>query len=303
MRNSRRIALIAASLGAALGLHGALLAPGGAAPSARGRARPIVERPAPAVTAHASAPQGVRRASDPVAAPPRREDAPIPGVTAAASPRPGAERRPEPPDERPSRSRAARMATSPLLRVDPPDSWPGAVTESISGFDPGAPRRLTLWRVEEGRSSRLAVTQSDPAGRFRFPDVASGRRELVVSADGDAPEASAARVRLPPLEVEAPAVQAFAGEDASARLRLWPSALAVTVLAASGGQEILRRPVPALPDARDRAFDVPLLLPSRDVTVWIAEERADGSRSPWTPVRFERPAEDLAGPPETPRRE
>jgi len=44
---------------------------------------------------------------------------------------------------------------------------PGHVSTALRGVDPGAPRRLELWRVD-GAPRRVAMTVSDEAGHFDF---------------------------------------------------------------------------------------------------------------------------------------
>ncbi len=44
---------------------------------------------------------------------------------------------------------------------------PGHVSTALRGVDPGAPRRLELWRVD-GAPRRVATTVSNEAGDFDF---------------------------------------------------------------------------------------------------------------------------------------
>jgi hypothetical protein len=185
-----------------------------------------------------------------------------------------------------SQDRARRL---PAPALDRPEASADAVTTSVSGWDPAAPRELTLWRVEEGDFARLARTQSEPGGRFRFPEIAAGGREIVVTAGGDAPQAGDPRLLLPEPPAAAPVAQWLPGGEAGARLRVWPSGSAVSVILAADGREIARRAVPASPAARDRALDLAFTaLP--ETALWIAEERAQGERSAWRRVDLEAPA-------------
>jgi len=208
MRNSRRIALILATAGA-LGLVRGALAPVRdvtAAPVTRDlavrsrpiraaqreaqvRAHPLAGRPQtsfdPAVLSSASIPAVGTTARD------ARKTLPETSVRAvAAEPERGA-------------------SSLPLPQLDRLAVSAGAVTASVTGWDPAAPRNLTLWRVEEDRSARLATTQSEQGGRFRFPEIAMGRREVVVTAGDARPQDSDARLRLPAPMLVSPIAQPF----------------------------------------------------------------------------------------------
>jgi hypothetical protein len=179
----------------------------------------------------------------------------------------------------------------PSPRLDPPASPAGAVTASVSGWDPAAPRPLTLWRVEGGRSARLAETQSERGGRFRFPEIAAGGRELAVTVGDTRPQASDARLRLPDSVSAPPVAQAIFENEGGVRLRVWPSASAVSVIFAAGGRTLDRRLVPSLPDGRDRTLEVRVGPWPAGVALWIAEESAGGARSDWLRLDPEAPAE------------
>ena len=65
------------------------------------------------------------------------------------------------------------------------------VSTRITGMDYGAPRKLTLWRVDQDRAARLAGTNSRPGGHFDFGQILvpwSGLR-LVATPVGEEPEA------------------------------------------------------------------------------------------------------------------
>jgi len=208
MWNSRRIALILVSVGA-LGLVRGVLAPVRdftAAPVTRdlaARSRPIrgaqrgAQAPAhpmqglpqtsfkPAVLSSGSIPASGTTAND------AREMLPETNVRAVAA---------EPNGE---------ASPLPLPQLDRLAVPAGAVTASVTGWDPAAPRELTLWRVEEDRSARLATTQSEQGGRFRFPEIAMGRREVVVTAGDARPQDGDARLRLPNPTLVSPGAQPF----------------------------------------------------------------------------------------------
>ena len=208
MRNSRRIALIVVTAGA-LGLVRGALAPvrdvtaapvtrdlaarsrpiRGAQREAQARAHPVQGLPQtsfkPAVLSSGSIPASGTRAND------AREMLPETSVRAVAA---------EPDGE---------ASSLPLPQLDRLAVPAGAVTASVTGWDPAAPRVLTLWRVEEDRSARLATTQSEQGGRFRFPEIAMGRREVVVTAGDARPQDSDARLRLPDPMLVSPGAQPF----------------------------------------------------------------------------------------------
>jgi hypothetical protein len=184
---------------------------------------------------------------------------------------------------------AAHASPRAGLRMDPPGAGPGGVTFGVTGTDPAAPRLLTLWRVVDGRSARLAQTQSGSDGRFRFPEVAAGARELAVAAGEEPPGGSAARRSVASEAPPPPLARAVLRADGGAWLRVWPSASAAAVVVSSGGHEVLREAVPALPDARARTLDLVTAVSSPDGTIWIAGEGADGARSRWRRVTLEAP--------------
>jgi hypothetical protein len=183
-------------------------------------------------------------------------------------------------------------------RLDPPRITAGSVTATVSGFDPGSPRRLTLWRLDGESAARLAEAESEPSGRFRFPEVAATGAELVVAVAGEEPKPSPARIRLPGPAVPAAVAEVLAEPDGARMLRIWPSAAAESVIVAASGQELARLRVPLRPTARERALALHLELPPAGGTLWIAEERADGERSTWR--RLDLAPDDVAAMEEPP---
>jgi len=208
MRNSCRIALILATAGA-LGLVRSALGPvrevtavpvandlearsrpiRAAEREVEARAHPLQGRPQapiePAVLSSGSIPAAGTTAND------AREMLPETSVRARAAEADG------------------RALSLPAPQLDSLVAPAGAVTASVTGWDPAAPRKLTLWRVEEDRSARLATTQSEQGGRFRFPEIAMGRREVVVTAGDAGPQDSDTRLRLPDLMRVSPIAQPF----------------------------------------------------------------------------------------------
>lgn len=180
--------------------------------------------------------------------------------------------------------RHAGEETPPAPELDPVDVPAGSVTASVSGWDPAAPRVLTLWRVENGRFARLAGTRSEPGGGFRFAQVAVAGRELAVAPGDREPAAQATRVVVPAADARPPGAQVVGQAEGEPRLRVFPSAQAAAVVFASGGRVVGRRAVAPAPSARERMLELPVGAGAPAADLYVAEERADGARSPWLRV-------------------
>ncbi len=286
MRHSRRIAVIALALLAG----GRLLADGSfragaeraAAPSDHGAASPearALRRPAartevsPAASLRAGG--GETRAGDAVAAEraPRRGGAAREGAAALVPTHAASPTRP---------------------RLEAPDIEAGVVTVGLAGAAAAPGERLTLWRVEGGSWARLAQTQADEAGRFRFPQVAPQGQEVAVSAEGAAWDREPERIRLPMLAPGAPTAIALAETDAAVRVRIWPSAGASAVIVRSGGREIRRQAVPVLSLAR--SLDLAISPAAATGGLSVAEVRAGGGLSAWGPVALPMATENPSSP-------
>lgn len=59
----------------------------------------------------------------------------------------------------------------PLLQVDPIHWQTDSASITLTGTDPSAPRRLTLWRKQGNDIARLSLGQSDAMGEFHFAQV------------------------------------------------------------------------------------------------------------------------------------
>lgn len=282
MRHSRRIALILAA--ACIGVWaGRTLAPPDARRDAAATSGSPAASRAPEIAARAAA-ESAREGR--TRSPAVRAPNPLRGSEAHSevTPRDAASGAKARGSREPVIADPAATRALPPPALDPVQVTTGAITASVSGWDPAAPRRLALWRVEGGKPARLAETMSEPGGHFQFAQVALGPRELVVGAGRAVPDLHAPRVVLPVVEMAPPVVQVIPDPGGVARLRIWPSARAATIVFAAGGREIARRAVASSPDPRDRMLDVPLLPGTRGATLDIAEERSGGARSPWIRV-------------------
>lgn len=295
MRSSLRIALIAAAAALLLRLALETVVEETRAPAAQGLAsRAAGTMPALSPPPRASGSERARGAVPAGAAQGRgRRGGTLLPAGGVDEDRAGAASAPEA-----SAARAEVAARLPPPRPDPPEAGAGAVTTGITGWDPAAPRELTLWRVGEGRIARLAGTHSERGGRFRFPEVALGGAELAVTAAGAEPDAGDPRLHPPQLEPGPPPAWLLPAAEGTTRLRIAPSAGAASVVVAAAGREIARQPVPERPDGGRRTLE--LVLPAAGATLWVAEERSGGVRSGWRAIEPGPPAEDATGEPVPP---
>lgn len=105
----------------------------------------------------------------------------------------------------------------PRVALEPLVPEPGRVTAPLRGEDPGGPRLLLLWRLEDGRAARAADGESHADGRLDFPEVPlAGRGELFVTGAGVSADLAA---RLPSDRIPVPAAIA-AGRDPTVRRSL-----------------------------------------------------------------------------------
>ncbi len=170
----------------------------------------------------------------------------------------------------------------------------GVVTVGLAGAAAAPLERLTLWRVEGGSWARLAQTEADEAGRFRFPQVAPQGQEVAVSGEGAAWDREPERIRLPVLAPGAPTAIALAEADAAVSVRIWPSAGASAVIVRAGGREIRRQAVPVLSLARSLDLAISPAAATGDLSV--AEVRAGGGLSAWGPVALPTATENPSSP-------
>ncbi len=289
MRGPHRIAVIALlAAGIGIVLAAAERGAGGAAsPSARDASSPAIASPAGGGRAGVAAHRAFPRHADGRSRAGVRE--PVAGAVRGA-----------PRDAEAASGQglapSVRRAPSalPLPELDEPVVADGSVTAALSGWDPAAPRRITLWRVEDGRHARLAVTRSEPGGRFRFAEVAALGKEVAVGAGDAPPRTSARRIRVPGLPPAPPSVQAFTGSGGGAVLRVWPSASATAVVFAAGGRDIGRRALPLVPSPGGRRVEERVVPGSPATPIYVAEEIAGGARSAWVRVDIGAPDEESA---------
>ena len=269
MRHSRRIALIAAALAAAGGLAGEeFLSAAGAlriGDALRGSVAPVGSLRAGA-------------AGSQPGAPPRGDSAAEGSAERGWPAATRAELRGGAPAFPPDAAQARAASGSP--RLARPSVGRGAVTARVTGFDPGAPRNLTLWRVGREGSARLAKTRSDASGSFTFGEVAVVESELAVTAEGARPEAADERVRLAALSPPAIVAERLVVAGRS-WLRVWPSSSASRVIVERAGSEIARIAVAEWPAARERLVSLPLGAAEATGTLFVTEEDALGRRSVW----------------------
>lgn len=107
-------------------------------------------------------------------------------------------------------------APGPRVALEPLVATPGHVSAALRGDDPGAPRRLVLWRLLDGRAARAAEGESRADRSLAFPEVVlAGRGELFVTGANVPVELAA---RLPGDRVSVPApVDGSAGNDLAQR--------------------------------------------------------------------------------------
>lgn len=103
----------------------------------------------------------------------------------------------------------------PRVALEPLQPTPGNVSAPLRGRDPGAPRRLVLWRALDGRTARAAQGESRDDGSLVFPEVLlAGRGEVFVT--GARVEAELA-ARLPTDRIAVPVAPAATGDDEAQR--------------------------------------------------------------------------------------
>lgn len=191
-----------------------------------------------------------------------------------------------PPDEPSARGRE--------LRLDRPGI--AAASVRFRGSDAGAPRGLLLWRLRGERAAVMARGESREDGSFEFPPLRVPAAGLTVVATPayarpDHPEASPAQT-LPPRLPEAPrgtvlslstdSTHSTAGDEI--RLRVVPAEAAGFVLIATGDGHVFGRfALSAHPDAAQRNLDLSVSLPRWEDAgmLQVAHERPSGLRSQW----------------------
>ena len=293
MRNSHRIALVAAAL-VGLGVWAELAGLGAAPATWHGAGRRGGEASDPRFAEVASASVAARLASSG-----GHSKGVTDGKRVARGAGPTLGRRSGPRDLAESDSEGQRRRDEPVargreLRLDRPGK--AAASVRFRGSDAGAPRRLLLWRLRGERAAVMARGASREDGSFEFPPLRVPAAGLTVVATPayarpDHPEASPAQT-LPPRLPEAPRGTVLSlstdstGSTAGGeiRLRVVPAEAAGFVLIATDdGQVFGRFALSAHPDAAQRNLDLSVSLPrSEDAgMLQVAHERPGGLRSPW----------------------
>jgi hypothetical protein len=198
------------------------------------------------------------------------------------------------------RSRDAGLA-EPIVLDDPQTALGSAV--AIHGRDPAAPRAIELWRVVGSRSARVATGRSRDDGTLELPALVlpAGEVLLVASPRSAGPNAAAASqpVRAsrdpsaPHLVTRDETVDA-SGVGALLSLQVEPAEpggelIVMRTIAALDAQpaqqvEIARAPVGAAADGTRAKLDLVVALEAGDTEVLVAQQLADGRRSPWRKV-------------------
>lgn len=185
----------------------------------------------------------------------------------------------------------AQSASAPrLTRVDPPA---GAASVRVTGIDPGAPRRLELWRWQDGDFLRLARATSQPGGQFDFGQIAlpSEGLDLQVSVRDRAPRKSG-RLHIEG-RLAAPALSPAAGPDGN-RLFIRPARATglLRVFDARRGTLIHQEPIEV--DTRGRLLlDLDQVLAPRPATeILIEQVLPDGRISERGFFRLESPRDE-----------
>ncbi len=171
------------------------------------------------------------------------------------------------------------------VELDDVELAPGALSMRATGFDPAAPRDLTLYRIGETGAARLLEATSNTDGSVDFGTVLVPVRgiELVATAKGRKPaaheRAGALRVRaavpqprIAWLENDAPH---FAFEVQPVLMEGW------IVLADARGEIIERFEIERETRSPDRKRSLAIELTSDGDFVHIAHELPDGRSSDW----------------------
>jgi hypothetical protein len=181
---------------------------------------------------------------------------------------------------------------------DPQTALGGAV--AIHGRDPAGPRAIELWRLVGSRTARIAIGHSRGDGTLELPALVlpAGEVVLVASPRGAGPNAAAASeaVRVmrdpsPPRLVAREETRDSSGSGALLSLQLEPAEpggeiVVVQTIAGLDAQttqliEFARLPVVAAADGARATLDLVVTLQADDTEVGVAQELADGRRSPW----------------------
>ena len=231
--------------------------------------------------------------------------APIPdaGERAAAPRAPAAASAIEftPASDRAQRSREDGRAAA-IVLDDPQTALGNAL--AIHGRDPAAPRAIELWRLVGSRSARVAIGLSRSDGTLELPTLVlpAGDVLLVASPRGAGPAAAAASAPVRASRDPSPPqllAREETGDGAGAVLSLQVEpaepggeivvARRLSSLDAAGAEdvEIARVAVAAGVDAGRAPLDLAVAIAPGDAEFLVAQQLADGRRSPWRKVILE----------------
>jgi hypothetical protein len=177
----------------------------------------------------------------------------------------------------------------------------GRGSARVYGHDPGAPRPLVLWRVEEGgRAARVALGESRDDGSLAFPVLPRPARglRLVAAPLGRSPlgGAASAPLRVAPRRPVAPRAAPRpsdgpwrtappSGDGPLRVVRVVPGEAGGSVVVADAReQELGRFAVAPLPSAAQRVFELEIELgsgPDAAAELRLAQELEEGRRSEW----------------------
>lgn len=212
----------------------------------------------------------------------------IPRVTETRAPAQAwaAEAPPHPDPELDSEWQPASMSDERVV-LDALSLPQGAISLRATGVDYGAPRRLTLWRVDADRAARLAETRSQPGGHFDFGQVLvpmSGIR-LIATADEHVPdEGQRADAQLLHGALPPPEARAELDHDDAWSLVIEPALPGGELLLADAWEQVYD--TLKLPDNGGGAARIALDLDSYQAweRILVAQHLPDGRRSGWRRV-------------------
>jgi hypothetical protein len=193
-------------------------------------------------------------------------------------------------DEEISAQRAAERRAEIPIQLDAPELAPGAISFRATGFDPLGRRALTLWRVDEERSARLATTTGDASGEFDFGGVLVPIRgiALVATADGRPPTAEERRDALSiRSDLPIPRVEWLESEGAVISFEVHTAIAEGSVVLADAEENLIARFEISSDSPNTRGSSRLVIdLETDEDAVWIAHELQDGRSSGWRILEF-----------------
>lgn len=192
-------------------------------------------------------------------------------------------------------------SSEPIVLDEPQTALGSAV--AIRGRDPAAPRAIELWRLVGSRAARVATGHSRSDGTLELPALVlpAGEVVLVASPRGAGPHAAAAsesvrasRDPSPPRLVARDESVDPSGAGTLLSLQVEPAEpggeiVVVRTIAVLDTQtvqqvEIVRVPVVVATDGARATLDLVVALEAGETELLVAQELADGRRSPWRKV-------------------